>query len=324
MTTTRLHRLGAELALLAGLYAVYLAARAAIGVQVGPALDRGTDLLRLEGLVHLDVERGLNTLTMGVPGLGLAACYLYATLHYLVTPVVLGWVAWRHRDGYGTARTALVVMTLVGLVGYALLPTAPPRLLDAGFVDSMAHFAGSGWWGDAASAPKGFEGLSNQYAALPSLHVGWAVWCALCVQRHAARRWVRRVAWAYPATMAFVVMGTANHYLLDVAGGVVCAAVGWVVASRWAGRTVARKRAAVIATKARGRAHWRPVSHQATSARALPASVSRNQCAPVDRTSQVTASGYSANSHRQRVPTAVASDRATQVDQPRCKDGIAA
>jgi hypothetical protein len=60
--------------------------------------------------------------------------------------------------GYVMARNALLVATSLGLVGYWLLPTAPPRLLDAGFTDVMAHFSNLGWWGDAASAPRGMEG----------------------------------------------------------------------------------------------------------------------------------------------------------------------
>ena len=95
----------------------------------------------------------------------------------------------------------------------------------------------NGWRGDAASAPRGSEGLSNQDAAMPSLHVGWAVWVALCLMHHTSRRWLRRAVWVYPAVMAFVVMATANHYLLDVVGGVACA-----VAGTWLARRLDRRR----------------------------------------------------------------------------------
>jgi hypothetical protein len=227
----RIRRVGTELALLVGLYSIYGAGRAVIGVQVSKAYARGTDILHVETLLHLDVEGPLNRLVMAVPAVALAFCYAYATLHYVVTPMVLGWVAWRHRDGYRRARAAMVVMTLSGLVVYALLPTAPPRLLGDGLVDAMAHFAGSGWWGDAASAPKGLEGLSNQYAAMPSLHVGWAVWCALCLRRHAGSQLVRRLAPAYPALVALVVIATANHYLLDAVAGALFAGLGWWAAT---------------------------------------------------------------------------------------------
>jgi hypothetical protein len=225
-----------ELALVAILYAAYLAARAVIGVSVAEADGRGASILRLEAWARLDIEAPLNSWLSAVPAAGLVAAYLYATLHYLITPAVLLWTALRRRHGYRAERNALLVATILGLVGYWLLPTAPPRLIDAGLTDTMAAFADVGWWGDAASAPRGMEGLSNQYAAMPSLHVGWAVWVALCVAHHASRRLVRRVVWTYPAVMSLVVMATANHYLLDVVGGVACGFAG-----TWLARAADRK-----------------------------------------------------------------------------------
>ena len=217
----------AELGLLAGLYGVYLLSRAALGVQVSAAQHRGLQILHLESTLHLDVEHPLNQVVSALPALGLVFAYLYATLHYLVTPVVLGWTATRGgRSGYLLARNSLLLATVAGLVMYWLLPTAPPRLLDVGLVDTMARFSSAGWWGEAASAPRGMEAFSNQYAAMPSLHVGWAVWVALCLRRHLTSPILRWVAWAYPALMAAVVMGTANHYLLDVLAGALCALAG--------------------------------------------------------------------------------------------------
>ena len=216
----------AELGLLAGLYGVYMLSRAAIGVQVAAAQHRGLQILHLESALHLDVEQPLNHVVSALPALGLVFAYLYATLHYIVTPIVLGWTATRGRSGYLMAPNSLLLATVAGLVMYWLLPTAPPRLLDVGLVDTMARFSGAGWWGDAASAPRGMEAFSNQYAAMPSLHVGWAVWVALCLSRHLTSPLLRRAAWAYPALMAAVVMGTANHYLLDVFAGALCALGG--------------------------------------------------------------------------------------------------
>jgi hypothetical protein len=221
-----------ELGLLVLLYAGYLAARAAMGVHIGAAQHRGQQVLDLEALAHLDVERPLNSFVAAVPALGLAFAYLYATLHYLVTPIVLVWLAFRRQDGYRQARNALLAATAIGLLGYWLLPTAPPRLLGVGFSDTMATFSGVGWWGQAASAPRGMEALSNQYAALPSLHVGWAMWVALLVSRHSRSRFLRRWIWAYPALMTIVVMATANHYLLDALAGIACACLGSWLASR--------------------------------------------------------------------------------------------
>lgn len=221
-----------ELALLALLYLGYLVARAVIGVHSGEADLRGEQILELEAAAGLDAERPLNALIHALPVLGLGCAYLYATLHYVVTPGALAWLAIRRRGGYRVARNGLLAATVLGLFGYWLLPTAPPRLLDVGLTDTMAAFSGAGWWGDAASAPRGLESLSNQYAALPSLHVGWAVWVALSARRHGHSRFLRRWAWTYPAVMSLVVMATANHYLLDVVAGVGCAYVGDRLAHR--------------------------------------------------------------------------------------------
>ena len=229
-----------ELALLAALYGVYMLARALVGVHPAAAMDRGRWLLDLEATARIDIERPLNSVVHAVPVLAVLADYIYASLHYLVTPIVLVWLAVRHRDGYRRGRNALLIATALGLVGFWLLPTAPPRLLDAGaFLDTMAVFSDWGWWGEAASAPRGMEGMSNQYAALPSLHVGWALWCALQVRSNTSSRVLRRWAWTYPALITLVVMATANHYLLDAVAGAAVVLVGHHVA----GRLAARRRA---------------------------------------------------------------------------------
>jgi hypothetical protein len=229
-------RCGQELGLLALLYLGYVLARSAMSVHVGDAHRRGWQILHLEELMHLDIELQLNALAVGIPAVGVSFAYLYATLHYLVTPAVMLWIAVRRKDGYRRARTSLLAATAVGLLCYWLLPTAPPRLLDAGFTDVMASFSGVGWWGEAASAPRGLEGLSNQFAAFPSLHVGWAVWVAVTLRANVRRCDVRRWVWAYPILMGVVVMATANHYLIDALAGVACVWAGQRVAAHWSGQ----------------------------------------------------------------------------------------
>ena len=225
-----------ELALLAALYAGYVVARSAIGVHPVAAHLRGQQILDAESLLHLDVERGLNEIAIAIPAVGLVLAYLYATLHYVVTPAVLLWIALRRREGYVRARNALLVATALGLVCYWLLPTAPPRLLDAGFTDVMAYFHAAGWWGDAASAPRGLEGLTNEFAAFPSLHVGWAMWVALTLHDNLRSDSIRPWVWVYPALMTVDVMATANHYLLDAVAGIACVWLGHRLARAWESR----------------------------------------------------------------------------------------
>jgi hypothetical protein len=203
-----------ELLLLALVYVGYLAARAQIDMDPGAAAAAGRALLDIEGALMLDIERPANAMLHAVPLLAVAAAYVYATLHYVLTPAVLVWLALRHKAVYGLARNSLLIATALGLVGFALLPTAPPRLLDPSFVDTMAVYSDWGWWGSAASAPRGMEGLSNQYAAMPSLHVGWAAIVALAVVSISRSRW-RFLALAHPILTALVVVVTANHWWLD-------------------------------------------------------------------------------------------------------------
>ena len=100
---------------------------------------------------------------------------------------------------------------------------APPRMLP-GFVDTLASTASLGWWGSDASAPRGLGDLTNQLAAMPSLHVGWAVWVPGS-STGGSRRWVRLLGVAYPVGTTLVVVSTANHYLLDAVAGAAVVAV---------------------------------------------------------------------------------------------------
>ncbi|HYJ77099.1 MAG TPA: phosphatase PAP2 family protein, partial [Actinomycetes bacterium] len=179
VTATR-PRAGRELALLAALYVAYSAARLLTDPDLGAATANARDLLHIEAVSGLDVERWLNEGLSALPVLPLVASYWYSLLHYAVTPAVLVWVYRAHPDRYRVARNSLVIGSALGIAGFALLPTAPPRMLP-GYVDTPASTAGSGWWGSDASAPRGLGGLTNELAAMPSLHVGWALWCAVVV-----------------------------------------------------------------------------------------------------------------------------------------------
>ncbi len=252
-----------EAAMIIGFYYTYTATRAVADGSVPDALAVGWDLVRIQADLHLNAERGLNHWLQGIPVLAVASCYYYATLHFIVTPAVLVWL-YRKRPGhYLRARWTIMCATVISLVGFILLPTAPPRLLPgAGFVDTMASFHDWGWWGGGSSAaPRRLAGLANQFAAMPSLHCAWALWCGWCVARFARHRWVRTLAVIYPGTTAFVVMATANHYVLDVVAG-------WVVLGLGALLTAAVTRVAHRRGRRDGRAD--PVDQRAGPQRAGP------------------------------------------------------
>jgi hypothetical protein len=222
-----------EVALLAALYVGYSVARLVTGADLPGALAHAQDVLGLETALHLDIEAPANEALEAVPVLALAASYWYSVLHYLVTPAVLFWVFRARPLDYRRVRDTLVIASGIGLIGFALVPMAPPRMLP-GFVDTLAMTSNAGWWGEDASAPRGLGELTNQLAAMPSLHVGWAVWVAWVVVRLSRRRWVQVLAVAYPVVTTFVVVATANHYLLDAVAGAAVVALGALLSRRTA------------------------------------------------------------------------------------------
>jgi hypothetical protein len=220
-----------ELALLVLLYVGYSVGRLVGHADLPSATAHARDLLHLEALLHLNIERHANELLDSVPIIALIGSYWYAALHYLVTPAVLVTAYRRAPHRYRQVRSTLVAGSALGLVGFTLLPMAPPRMLP-GYVDTLATTAGSGWWGTDASAPKGLGGLTNELAAMPSLHVGWALWCAWVVLLLSRTTWVRGLAVTYAAGTVLVVVATANHYLLDAVAGAAVMVAGHQLAQR--------------------------------------------------------------------------------------------
>jgi hypothetical protein len=227
LTYRRTVRWWREIAFVAAFYTVYDVIRGVMTRSQTQAQRDGYDLLKLERFAHLDPEHWLNDQLQHVAVLAVPACFIYATLHFIVTPTVLIW-AYRWRPfAYRQARTVLAVVTAAALAGFWWFPTAPPRLLaGSGFHDTLLHYGRWGWWGSDASVPAGAAAIANQVAAMPSLHLAWAAWCGATVYTLTHRRWIRAIAVGYPVVIALVVLGTGNHYLLDVLVG----AALWAVA----------------------------------------------------------------------------------------------
>ncbi|MFF7893628.1 phosphatase PAP2 family protein [Streptomyces sp. NPDC007907] len=267
-----------ELPLILLVYACYSAGRLLARGDVSGAVDNGLTILRFEKALYLNFEHPLNRLFTREAWIGIPADFWYASLHYLVTPAVLVWLFRSRAVRYRAARTWLMTSTLIGLIGFTLLPTCPPRLLDAshGFVDTMAQYSSYGWWGGAASAPRGMGNMTNQYAAMPSLHVGWSLWCGVMLWRFGGTRLTKVAAVAYPLITTIVVMGTANHYFLDAVAGAAVMGAGLLLAPlvmRTADRAKARfvRPAPVAAGAPAGLAADLPATSPAGSAAASPA-----------------------------------------------------
>lgn len=214
-----------ELAALLALGVAYTAIRAAQGTDVAAALANAKNIVEAEQWLFAHLELPLNKWLASAAIIAVPACYFYAVFHYLATPAVLfhSWRVggWIYRRGYWS----IVIASAIALIIYARYPVAPPRLVsELGTVDIMRKFAEYGWWGDAASAPRAIGDATNQYAAMPSLHFGWSLWCGIQMWSFAGRWW-RLGAVVYPTLQVLVVIGTANHFTLDVAGGAACVLV---------------------------------------------------------------------------------------------------
>lgn len=222
-------RAGLEVLLILALWVVYSLARLVADTSMKPALGRAHELLQFEQGIGLHWEVPLNQFFVDYKIIGLVGSYWYASLHYVVTAAMLVWL-WRlGADRYGPARRALVIGTLIGLLCYISMPTAPPRFIS-GYVDVLSLHSADGWWGGDASAPRGLGGLTNELAAFPSLHAGWALWVALALQLYATRHWVRVLGWVYAVGTTIVIVGTGNHWVIDAVVGWLVILAGWAIA----------------------------------------------------------------------------------------------
>ncbi|WP_328291438.1 phosphatase PAP2 family protein [Kineococcus sp. NBC_00420] len=214
------------------LYSAYTLTRLLASDNLGIATENAHRVLALERFLRIDGESSINRMVAGTGWAATLSSYWYASLHYVVTLGVLVVLHRRAPAHYRRLRTILVVATLLALVGYILLPTAPPRLLG-GYLDVLAATSEHGWWGADASAPRGLGAATNELAAMPSMHVGWSVWVAIALRTLLHRPRLRTLVWAYPATTTFVVVATGNHWVLDaVAGAALVVLVSGVLGAR--------------------------------------------------------------------------------------------
>lgn len=214
-----------ELAIIAFGYWVYGLVRDAIPGHASIAVRHGFSIQHLQDSIGLDWELSINHFVAAHAWLAQTMDYYYATLHFLVTPAVMVWLFIRRPHVYRGARTVLVAISLIALLGFYLYPTAPPRLLPgAHYIDTVIKFH---TWGSLADPNIAKE--SNQFAAMPSLHIGWALWCGIVIFVCARHLWLRIAGLLYPIGTLSAIVGTANHYLLDAVGAVLLVAISFAV-----------------------------------------------------------------------------------------------
>lgn len=221
-------------------------------LRLGPALAHARGVLELERSLGLDPELSLDRWLAGHHTLGLLLSLYYDNAHFVVTLGVLGWLWWKRADIYRPLRNSLVVVNLLGFAVFWLYPVAPPRMLK-GYTDVVASTHAFGGWHTGVLASQ-----ADQLAAMPSLHIAWAVWCTLALWRISERAWVRALAVLYPCVTSLAVLATGNHFLLDIVGGLLAIATAVAIvelAGRWRGLVGirARRTGPVFARTARSR-----------------------------------------------------------------------
>jgi hypothetical protein len=233
-----------ELGVIVWLCWVYDAITNLAPLRLNLALAHARAILNLERWLHLDPELSLDRWLAGHHTLGLILSDYYDNAHFIVTLGLLGYLWWYRSDIYRPLRNVLVLTNVLAFIVFWRYPVAPPRMLH-GFTDVVAASGAFGSWHTGALASQ-----ANQLAALPSLHMAWAGWCALAVWRISTRRWLRAVALLYPCLTAVAVLATGNHFLFDIFAGLLTLAVsslivrvataGWQRSRRRGGRDPAR------------------------------------------------------------------------------------
>jgi hypothetical protein len=190
------------------------------------AFENARHLIRIEQAVGIFVEPGVQAWAASTPLVIDFASWMYINAQSSVTLAAIVYLYLFHNACFYFVRNMFIVALGLAIVGYVVYPTAPPRFMpEWGFFDAVADFTGVGHDSVAVNA------LFNPYAAVPSMHVGFALMIGVPLARLTRHR-VTRIAWAlYPLLVTFVIVATANHFIVDaVLGGMTAAAAAWVAA----------------------------------------------------------------------------------------------
>ena len=238
-----------ELLTIAIFYELYSLARNTQGsgsTSPSHAFRNARVVIKLERAIGMYHEESVQRLFLEARWVLKALNIYYGTAHFVVTAGVLMWLFVLHPDRYARWRWTLASTTLLALIGFLAFPLMPPRLITSAygvgsFEDTLRTIGGL-WNFEEGTIAK----LSNQYAAMPSLHFGWSLWCCLALWPRLKHAWTRLLAAAHPFITLVAIVATANHYWLDAAAGAVTLFAGWllggVLAAGAVGRVTTRPR----------------------------------------------------------------------------------
>ena len=220
-----------QILLFCGAYWAYRLVRGLTDSRAEDAFRHANELVHLEQRLGLFVEPAVNTWAEGREGVIDAASWMYVNSHFTITTVTLAFIYLRRNSSFYFIRNMFMVAMGLALIGYATFPTAPPRLMpEWGFTDSVADFTG------VHPGTSSINALFNPFAAVPSMHVAFALMLSVPMARMARHTAVKALWMLYPAVVTFVVVATANHWWFDAFTGALVAAVSAVAAlgfARW-------------------------------------------------------------------------------------------
>jgi membrane-associated phospholipid phosphatase len=220
-----------QLLLFAGAYVLYQVVRglvSGVGGETYKPFGDATKIINLERTLHVFVEPSVQAWTASTHWLMDIADWTYLNAHYVVTLGALVFIYLRRNSSFYFVRNTFMIAMAIALVGYALYPTAPPRLMpEWGFTDSVSQFLGVGYVDKGPTSA-----FLNFYAAVPSIHVCFAILLGRPMAKLVQRRWAKALWLFYPVLITFVVVATGNHYLTDVFLGALTAAASTMLAQR--------------------------------------------------------------------------------------------
>ncbi|MCC9711530.1 phosphatase PAP2 family protein [Streptomyces sp. MNU76] len=212
-----------ELLLIRVVYTAYQRTRLEATGSRASAEEHARQILSVEEALFLDVEHWFNHAVVGIGWLRVFFDFYYTSFHFVVPLTVLGLLYWRRPADYRWARTAIGFTTVLALVGFFLYPLAPPRLMPGlGIIDTIHGVQ------DFSRPDYGrLTELTNQYAAMPSLHFGWSLWCGLTIAIVAPRVWMKVLGLMHPFFTVLAIVATGNHWVLDAVGGAAVVGAGF-------------------------------------------------------------------------------------------------
>jgi hypothetical protein len=229
----RRHSLRREALLVVGFYALYEGTRGLASGDSGLAGRHADHVIDLERWLHAFVERDVQDAVHAVPGLAGTLGMIYLTLHLGVTGGYLLWLHLRRPGAFPIVRSTLLIASGLALIGYLAYPTAPPRLAGVGIADTVSN-------GHVDLNHGLISSLYNPYAAVPSLHIGYAVIVGAGLYRYGGRAALKAAGIFYPCLVLLIVVATGNHFLFDAAAGAAVAVTGYAAVRLLRPRPVAQ------------------------------------------------------------------------------------